>query len=77
MKSDQFVSEVRRDRVPLVAGHPDAGAWHGLQAYWGLALNTLNAYGSNLERYLRFLSAAGEEPQQVKQETVSAYLRTW
>jgi integrase/recombinase XerD len=75
MKSNEFVSEVRWDRVPLVAGHQEAGAWLGFQACRGLALNTLDAYGRNLERYLRFLSTAAKESHEVKQETVGAYLR--
>jgi site-specific recombinase XerD len=75
MKDNQLVSEVRWDRVPLVAGNQDAGAWLGFQACRGLALNTLDAYSRNLERYLRFLRVTGREPQDVKQETVGSYLR--
>ena len=75
MKSNEFTNEVRWDRVPLVADHQDARAWLAFQACRGLALNTLDAYGRNLERYLRFLSTAGKKPHEVKQETVGAYLR--
>jgi hypothetical protein len=75
MKDNQLVSEVRWDRVPLVAGNQDAGAWLGFQACRGLALNTLDAYGRNLERYLRFLGVLSREPQDVKQETAGSYLR--
>jgi hypothetical protein len=62
MKSNQLICEVRWDRIPLVAGKRDARAWLCFQACRGLALNTLDAYGRNLERYLRFLSASGKDP---------------
>jgi integrase/recombinase XerD len=75
MKSNQLISEIRWDRVPLVAGHADARAWLNFQACRGLAPNTLDAYGRNLERYLRFLNAAAKEPHEIGQETVGAYLR--
>jgi hypothetical protein len=72
---NQLINEIRWDRVPLVAGHEDACAWLGFQACRGLAVNTLDAYGRNLERYLRFLYAAGKNPHEIKQKTVVAYLR--
>jgi integrase/recombinase XerD len=75
MKSNQLICEVRWDRIPLVAGKRDARAWLCFQACRGLALNTLDAYGRNLERYLRFLSASGKDPDEIEQETVGAYLR--
>ena len=75
MKSTQFISEVQWDRVPLVADQNDARAWLGFQACRGLAANTLDAYGRNLERYLRFLSVRGKEPHEIGQELVGAYLR--
>ncbi len=75
MKSSQLVSEIRWDRVPIVAGHEDARAWLSFQACRGLALNTVDAYGRNLERYVRFLSAAGKQAHEIRQETVGAYLR--
>lgn len=75
LKSNQLINEIRWDRVPLVAGHADARAWLSFQACRGLALNTLDAYGRNLERYFRFLRAASMNPHEVRQETVSAYLR--
>jgi integrase/recombinase XerD len=75
MKSSQLVSEIRRDRVPVVASHGDARAWLSFQACRGLALNTLDAYGRNLERYMRFLRAAGKQAHEIRQETVGAYLR--
>jgi integrase/recombinase XerD len=75
VKSNQLISEIQWDRVPLVASQQDARAWLGFQACRGLAFNTLDAYGRNLERYLRFLSTCGKKPHEIVQETVGAYLR--
>jgi site-specific recombinase XerD len=75
VKSNQLISEIQWDRVPLVASQKDARAWLGFQACRGLALNTLDAYGRNLERYLRFLSMYDKKPHEIGQETVGAYLR--
>jgi integrase/recombinase XerD len=75
VKSNQLISDIQWDRVPLVAGQKDARAWLGFQACRGLALNTLDAYGRNLERYLRFLSMSDKKPHEIGQETVGAYLR--
>jgi site-specific recombinase XerD len=75
VKPNQLISEIRWDRVPLVAAHEDARAWLGFQACRGLAFNTLDAYGRNLERYLRFLSEAGTKTHEIRQDTVGAYLR--
>ena len=36
---------VRWDRIPAVASETDARAWLTFQAYRGLAMNTLEAYG--------------------------------
>jgi site-specific recombinase XerD len=46
----------------------------GFQACRGLAWNTLDAYGRNLEHYLRFLEKNQVEPWKVKQEEVAGYL---
>ncbi len=75
VKSKQLISEIQWDRIPLVAGQKDARAWLGFQACRGLALNTLDAYGRNLERHLRFLSTCDKKPHEIGQETVGAYLR--
>lgn len=74
MKSDQLIVEIQWDRVPLTANQKDARAWLGFQAHRGLAPNTLDAYGRNLERYLRFLNTCGKNPHETGQDTVGAYL---
>ena len=59
----------------MVAGMTEACEWLGFQACRGMAINTLDAYGRNLERYLRFLETEGKKPWEVKQDTVGRYLR--
>lgn len=73
MKPNPIIGEVRWERIPTVAAIPEARAWLSFQACRGLALNTLDAYGRNLERYLRFLN--GATPWAIKQDTVGTYLR--
>jgi integrase/recombinase XerD len=75
VKSNQLISDIQWERVPLVATQKDARAWLGFQSCRGLALKTLDAYGRNLERYLRFLGTCGKKPHEIGQETVGAYLR--
>jgi integrase/recombinase XerD len=75
VKSNQLICEIQWDRVPLVSSQKDARTWLGFQACRGLALNTLDAYGRNLERYLRFLNKCNKQPQEISQEVVGAYLR--
>ena len=74
MKPDPIIGEVRWDRFPNVAALPEARAWLSFQAYRGLALNTLDAYGRNLERYLRFVEGTGKKPWELIRDTAGAYL---
>jgi integrase/recombinase XerD len=74
MKPNPIIGEIRWDRIPTVAAAPEARAWLSFQACRGLALNTLDAYGRNLERYLRFLEANGKKPWDVRRDTAGAYL---
>jgi site-specific recombinase XerC len=53
---------------------PEARAWLSFQAYRGLALNALDAYGRNLERYLRFVEETGKKPWELRRDTAGAYL---
>jgi site-specific recombinase XerD len=75
VKSNQLIGAILWDRVPLVAAQKDAHAWLSFQACRGLAVNTLEAYGRNLERYLRFLRIHNKQPHEIGQEMVGAYLR--
>ncbi len=69
MKPNPIIGEVRWERIPIVAESPDPKCR-------GLAPNTLEAYGRNLERYLSFLEADGIQPWEVRQNNVGAYLRS-
>lgn len=59
----------------MVAETPHARDWLTFQASRGLALNTINAYGRNVERYLRFLVMSGQNVAAVTHAAVSAYVR--
>lgn len=74
MDSDQPIAAVRWDRIATLAEHPDGRAWLTFQAYRGLAENTLEAYGRNLDRYLRFLASLGKDAGEIRQDLVAAYL---
>lgn len=74
MKPNPIIGEVRWDRFPTVAALPEARAWLSFQVCRGLALNTLDAYGRNLERYLRFVERTGYKPWQIRRDTAGAYL---
>ncbi len=68
---------LKRNAQPIraVAGFPEARTWLSFQACRGLARNTLDAYGRNLDRYLRFLEPQGKKPWEVKADPVGLYLR--
>lgn len=72
---NSVIEVIRWEPIPAVAGLPEARTWLGFQACRGLARNTLDAYGRNLERYLRFLEPQGKKPWDVKQDLVGLYLR--
>lgn len=74
MKPNPIIGEIRWDRFPTVAALPQARAWLSFQAYRGLAINTLDAYGRNLERYLRFVQGTGKKPWELRRDTAGAYL---
>ena len=69
------IEVIRWEPIPAVAGFPEARTWLNFQACRGLARNTLDAYGRNLDRYLRFLEPQGKKPWEVKADTVGLYLR--
>jgi site-specific recombinase XerD len=74
MNNQLMIEEIDWNRIPLVAGLAEARAWMTFQACRGLAENTLDAYGRNLERYLSFLQRAGVPPWDIKQDQVALYL---
>ena len=74
MNNQVMIEEIDWSRIPTVAELAEARAWMTFQACRGLAYNTLDAYGRNLERYLFFLRQTGVQPWDVKQDQVALYL---
>ena len=74
MNNQPTIEEIQWSRIPTVAELAPARAWMTFQACRGLAWNTLDAYGRNLERYLHFLQQSGVPPWDIKQDLVAAYL---
>ncbi len=74
MNNQLMIEEINWSRIPLVAELAEARAWMTFQACRGLAYNTLDAYGRNLQRYLCFLQQTGVQPWHVKQDHVASYL---
>lgn len=69
------ICEVRWERYPRVAESPHASEWLKFQAARGLAANTLDAYGRNLDAYLAFLNAEGISLDSIVRSTIGAYIR--
>lgn len=70
------ICELRWERYPRVAENVRAKEWLEFQAARGLAANTLDAYGRDLNAYLKFLEAAGISLQAVNRSTLAAYIRS-
>src|SRR5438128_9455416 len=69
------ICEVRWERYPRVSENAHARVWLKFQSTRGLAANTLDAYGRDLDTYLRFLESAGAEFQSVIRSTIGAYVQ--
>lgn len=69
------ISEVRWERYPRVSGNAHATDWLKFQSMRGLAANTLDAYGRDLDSYLRFLESAGVGLESVVHSTIGAYVQ--
>jgi len=62
------------ERFPLVAQHSYARQWLGMQIKYGLAPNTIDAYGRALEDYLAFCAQHSVEPLSATREHIAAYV---
>jgi len=62
------------ERFPLVAQHSHARQWLGMQIKYGLAPNTIDAYGRALEDYLAFCAQHSVAPLSATREHIAAYV---
>ena len=70
------ICEVRWERYRRVAENPQAREWLKFQATRGLAANTIEAYGRDLDSYLGFLESEGIPFDSVARPTIGAYVRS-
>ena len=70
------ICELRWERYQRVSENAHAREWLQFQAARGLAANTLDAYGRDLDAYLRFLASAGISFGSVTRSTLGAYIRS-
>lgn len=70
------ICEVRWERYPRVSENPHAREWLEFQATRGLAANTIEAYGRNLDFYLGFLESQKIPLESVVRPTIGAYVRS-
>ena len=70
------ICEVRWERYRRVSENPHAREWLKFQAARGLAANTIEAYGRELDRYLGFLETENIPFHSVIRPTIGAYIRS-
>src|SRR6516165_5520244 len=70
------ICEVRWERYRRVAENPHAREWLKFQAARGLAANTIEAYGRDLDSYLAFLQSQAISFESVIRPTIGAYVRS-
>jgi hypothetical protein len=76
MAVDFSICEVRWERYRGVAENPQAREWLKFQATRGLAANTIDAHGRDLDSYLTFLDSQGISFESVVRPTIGAYVRS-
>ena len=69
------IREVRWEKYPTVSENTHARDWLKFESTRGLAANTLEAYGHNLDAYLTFLASVGAECQSVARNVIGAYIQ--
>jgi integrase/recombinase XerD len=68
------ICDVRWERYRRVSENRHAREWLKFQSLRGLAVNTLDAYGRDLDAYLGFLESAGIELHSVVRSTIGGYI---
>jgi hypothetical protein len=68
------ICEIQWRRYRRVSENQHSRDWLKFQSLRGLAANTLDAYGRDLDAYLGFLESAGVALQSVVRSTVGAYI---
>jgi len=69
------ICQLRWERYQQVSKDPHVREWLQFQAARGLAANTLDAYGRDLDSYLRFLASIGISFGSVIQSTLVTYIQ--
>ena len=75
MAMEFTIREVRWERYRRVLENAHAKEWLKFQSMRGLAANTLDAYGRDLDAYLGFLESSGVTLQSVVRSTIGAYIQ--
>jgi integrase/recombinase XerD len=70
------ICQVRWERYRRVSENPHAREWLEFQAARGLAANTIEAYGRDLDCYLGFLETENIPFHSVIRPTIGAYIRS-
>src|SRR5258706_14801904 len=70
------ICEVRWERYRRVSENLHAREWLKFQAARGLAANTIEAYGRDVDRYLGFLESENIPFPSVIRPTIGAYIRS-
>ncbi|MFZ0701589.1 MAG: site-specific integrase, partial [Candidatus Acidiferrales bacterium] len=76
MPLEFLICEVKWDRYPRVSGNVHAREWLEFQATRGLAANTIEAYGRDLDSYLSFLDTRQISFHSVIRPTIGAYVQS-
>src|SRR5882762_3126295 len=76
MAMEFSICEVRWERYRRVSENPQAREWLKFQAARGLAANTIEAYGRDLDCYLGFLETENIPFHSVIRPTIGAYIRS-
>ena len=68
------MTNIRWEHYPLIAQQEHTRRWLTMQGNFGLASNSIEAYGRALEGYLRFCQDQGITPEEATREQLSWYV---